>query len=468
MYLFYITMNFLTLRSGKKQSGLAAIARYGQLILLLSVAFLEGCRPNTDDVVQPVTSYGRTADQYSAEVATKWSGLQLKLAQTTAGNTPPVVSRALGYAGLTLYESIVPGLPTHRSLAGQLTGLTTLPKPETNQEYNWALSANAAEATILRSLWANTSDANKKLIDSLETALSASFGKDVPEAVVGRSVAFGKGIGDAIFAYAKTDGGHEGYTRNFPASYVVPTGAGLWRPTSAQLIPMQPTWGQNRSFVTANATTDPPGPTTFSTQTNSPFFIQAMEVYSVSKSLTDEQKAIALFWSDDPGKTFTPPGHGISIATQILQKEKATLAKAAETYAKIGIATTDAFIACWRCKFKFNTIRPVSYINQTIDPLWKSLLTTPPFPEYTSGHSSGSGAAALILEDQFGTNYAFTDHSHDARGLTARSFKSFREYGEEAAISRLYGGIHYRYSNEQGLANGRRIGQNVVALGWRK
>lgn len=461
-------MNYSTSRSRQKQFNLTSMTRYGQFVLLVSISLLQSCRPNTGDIVQPVTSNGKTADQYSADVATHWSDLQLKLAQTTAGNTPPVVSRALGYAGLTLYEAIVPGLPTHRSLVGQLAGLTTLPKPETNEEYNWPLSANAAEATILRSLWANTSDANKTRIDSLETALSGSLGKDVPEAVINRSVTFGKSIGDAIFAYAKTDGGHEGYSRNFPASYVVPTGAGFWRPTSTQLIPMQPTWGQNRSFVTVNNTTDPAGPLVYSTQTSSPFFAQAMDVYSAGKNLTADQKAIALFWADDPGKTFTPPGHGISIATQIIRKEKVTLAKAAETYAKIGIATTDAFIACWRCKYRFNLIRPVSYINQAIDPQWKSLLATPPFPEYTSGHSSGSGAAALILEDQFGSSYAFTDHSHDTRGLTARSFNSFREYSEEAAISRFYGGIHYRYSNEQGLANGRRVGQNILALGWRK
>lgn len=449
----------------------ALIIRHNQLLWLVLLIFLplaEACRSKSDDVVQPGTSTGKTADQYSADVATAWSTLQLKLAQTTVGNTPPVVSRALGYAGLTLYEAIVPGLPTHRSLAGQLNGLATLPTPETNQEYNWPLSANAAEATILRGLWANTSDVNKKLIDSLETTLSANFGKDVSPAVVSRSAAFGKSIGDALFAYSKTDGGHEGYTRNFPASYVVPTGPGFWRPTSTQLIPMQPTWGQNRSFVPINATTDAVEPLTYSTQTNSPFFAQALEVYALGKNLTAEQKAIALFWADDPGKTFTPPGHGISIATQVLQKEKANLAKAAETYAKIGMATTDAFIACWRCKYKFNILRPISYINQTIDPLWTPLLATPPFPEHTSGHSSASGAAALILEDQFGANYAFSDHSHDTRGLTARSFKSFREYGEEAAVSRLYGGIHFRNANEQGLANGRRIGQNVLALGWRK
>lgn len=438
------------------------------LVLLLFLSLLEACRPQPDDMVQPVIPNGKRAGQFSADVAIQWSKLQLKLARTTVGNTPPIVSRALGYAGLTLYEAIVPGLPTHRSLVGQLNGLTTLPTPQANQEYNWPLSANAAEATIIRGLWANTSEANKKTIDSLEAALLTNLGQDVPVAVVNRSVDFGRSIGGAVFVYSKTDGGHEAYTRNFPASYVVPTGPGLWVPTSAQRIPLLPYWGQNRSFVTANATTDPDQPIPYSAQPNSLFFEQAMEVYKTVKNLTADQKEIALFWADDAGKTFTPPGHGVSIATQILQNEKATLAQAAETYAKIGMAATDAFISCWRCKYRYNVIRPVSFINQAIDPRWQPLLDTPPFPEFTSGHSSGSGAAALILEDQFGHSYAFTDHSHDARGLKARSFKSFHEYSKEAAASRLYGGIHYRHANEQGLANGRRIAKNILALEWER
>lgn len=432
------------------------------------VLLLQACRTQPDENVTPATLIGKTTDEYPADVAIKWIDLYLHLAQTTPGNTPPVVSRAVGYAGLTLYESVVPGLPTHRSLAGQLNDLVMLPSPDATQEYNWALSANSAQATIVHGLWANTSDANKKLIDSLETALSAELTKDVSTDIVMRSVAFGRSIGEAIFAYSKTDGGHEGYTRNFPANYVAPTGAGLWRPTSAQLIPMLPAWGQNRSFAAADASADPPSPPTYSTQVSSPFFSQALEVYSTGKNLTVDQKAIALFWADDPGKTFTPAAHGLSITTQILQQEKVSLAKAAEAYAKVGMATTDAFIACWRCKYRFNLLRPVTYINTAIDPAWKPLLATPPFPEYTSGHSSGSGAAATVLEDLFGANYAFTDHSHDKRGLPARSFKSFKEYSEEAALSRLYGGIHYRNSNEQGLSNGRRIAQNVLALGWKK
>lgn len=442
--------------------------RPGWLAIVVLLIVFQACRKQPDDVVNPATSLGKTADLYTADVATKWADLQLKLAKTTAGNTPPVTSRAFGYAGLTLYEAVVPGMTANRSLANQLNGLAALPVPEVGQEYNWGLSANAAEAAIVKGLWANTTDANKKTIDSLETALAAELKGDIAETIVKRSTAFGQRMGEAIFEYSKNDGGHEGYTRNFPASYVVPTGAGLWRPTSAQLIPMQPTWGKNRTFVPVNATVDPASPLTYSTQTTSPFFAQGLEVYTTGKNLTAEQKAIALYWSDDPGKTFTPPGHGVSIATQIIRKENANLAKAVELYAKIGMATTDAFICCWRCKFRFNTLRPVSYINQAIDPAWKPLLATPPFPEYTSGHSSGSGAAAYILEDAFGANYAFTDRSHEKLGLGIRSFASFRDYSEEAASSRLYGGIHFRHGNEQGLANGRNVAKNVLALGWKK
>lgn len=404
----------------------------------------------------------------SSDVATKWAALHLKLAQTSPGATPPVVSRAVGYAGLALYEAVVPGMTEYQSLVGQVQSLTALPLVENAKEYNWGASANASQAQILRSLYANTSAANKSTIDSLEMALTADFGKESAKDITDRSAVFGKAIATAIFEYSRTDGGHEGYTRNFPANYTVPTGVGFWVPTSAQKIPMQPTWGQNRVFARSNASVNVVAPTPYSTNIRSDFFKNANEVYQIGKTLTDEQKAIALFWADDPGKTFTPPAHATSILTQIIRDNAMKLNVAAEAYAKLGLATTDAFVCCWRIKYQYNLIRPVSYINLTIDPKWTSFLTTPPFPEYTSGHSSGSGTAAAALANIFGETYNFTDRSHDNRGLKARSFKSFTEYANEAAMSRLYGGIHYRESNERGMSNGRNVAQNVLALRWKK
>jgi hypothetical protein len=148
----------------------------------------------------------------------------------------------------------------------------------------------------------------------------------------------------------------------------------------------------------------------------------------------------------------------------VLRREDGSLARAAEVYAKVGIAVCDAFIACWHQKYVSNLLRPVTYIGRLLDPTWLPLLDTPPFPEYTSGHSVQSGAAFQVLTDLFGERYPFVDHTHDERGLAPRSFGSFFEAAEEAAISRLYGGIHFRSAVENGVTQGRCIGTAVSAL----
>jgi hypothetical protein len=189
------------------------------------------------------------------------------------------------------------------------------------------------------------------------------------------------------------------------------------------------------------------------------------------KNLTPEQKEIALFWADDPGKTSTPPGHSISIASQVLREKNASLALAAETYARVGMAVADAFIGCWNTKYQYDLIRPISYIQNVIDPTWNNPsitdpVTTPPFPEYTSGHSVQSGAAASVLTALFGDSYKFTDNTHVQRGLPARTFYSFFQAADEAALSRLYGGIHFMPAIELGLMQGKCIGEKINSLMW--
>jgi hypothetical protein len=194
-------------------------------------------------------------------------------------------------------------------------------------------------------------------------------------------------------------------------------------------------------------------------------FAEAFEVYTTVNALSDEQRAIARFWSDDPGSTSTPAGHSLSILTQVLRARDASLAEAAEAYAFLGIAVADAFIGCWRVKYTHNLLRRITYIRATIDPGWSDPLplVTPPFPEYTSGHSVQSAAAAAVLTAQFGV-VPFVDQTHDRRGLAPRSFTSFDEAAAEAAISRLYGGIHFRAAIERGLTQGRCIGEGAAAL----
>ena len=195
--------------------------------------------------------------------------------------------------------------------------------------------------------------------------------------------------------------------------------------------------------------------------------LEALEVYQTVKNLTAEQQEIARYWSDDAGKTGTPPGHAISVLTQVVRDQHLSLDAAAEAYARLGIAEADAFISCWQTKFATNVVRPITYINQVIDPSWTSPITTPPFPEYTSGHSVQSAAAATVLTALFGDDLAFTDHTHDALGFAPRSYSSFFDMANEAAMSRLYGGIHYRSAIDAGLEQGQCIGQRVVALKFR-
>jgi PAP2 superfamily len=273
-----------------------------------------------------------------------------------------------------------------------------------------------------------------------------------------------------VFAWSMTDGGHEGYLHNFPADYVPPSGPGLWVPTPPAFQPaLQPTWGENRCFVIADGSAVDSGPRTpYSETPGSQFHTEALEVYDAVNTATPEQRAIAAFWSDDPGTTPTPSGHSISIATQVLERERASLMTAAETYARVGMAVADAFIACWNSKHAYNLLRAVTYLQAQVDPMWLPQLVTPPFPEHPSGHSVQSGAAFTVLADLFGDWYSFTDHTHDERGLPPRRLDAFGRAVREAAISRLYGGIHFRPAIELGLAQGHRIGRAASRLPLRR
>jgi len=401
--------------------------------------------------------------QLSHEVATKWFELQLQLIPKTPGFTPPVVSRALGYSGLMLYESLVHGMPNYKSLVGELQELDKLPLPAKGQIYNWEIVANNAQFVIIEELYATNHQENTPKIIELRDAINQKLKEGVNEKIFKASVRYGEDIAEAIYKYSKSDGGHLAEKNNFPKDFKGMPGSCMWTPIGNQ-IALQPYWGNNRTFIKGNADFDLPSPPKCEIGNSSLMFSQALEVYSVGKNIKKKKKEIAFFWADDAGKTFTPPGHGVSISLQLIKKENFNLEKTAETLCRIGIAVNDAFVSCWKCKFKYNVLRPTSFIQTTIDPKWKSLLDNPPFPEYTSGHGTVSGAIATVLSDMFGYNYQFTDYSHESRGLKPRSFDSFFEFAQEAALSRLFGGIHYRISNEEGLKNGKRIGKSACEL----
>jgi hypothetical protein len=302
--------------------------------------------------------------------------------------------------------------------------------------------------------------------------MASDVNRGVSRDIVRRSTAYGEAVADHIFAWAQGDGAAKIVNMGFPLSYVLGSKPGHWVPTNQQglqQVPLLPDWGKNRSFALPQPGTCPlASPPPYSEDKSSDFFKQAEEVYDTRKSLTAEQEAIARFWSDDPMLSSTPPGHWVAIYLKLAQQENLSGAKMAEGFARLGIAVADAFIGCWHSKFEYDLVRPVTYIRKLIDPKWEPLLITPPFPEYPSGHSVQSGAAVEVLESIFGKAHAFDDDSHVEDGIAARHFASFEDAAQEAALSRLYGGIHYRAAIADGLVQGRCIGGFAVQLKMKK
>jgi hypothetical protein len=404
-------------------------------------------------------------------VINNWYGLTLELIRHTPGYAPPVASRTLGYMGVGLYESLAPEFKNYKSLVGQLNALTNIPKRFPNKTYDSATIENAVLSSLVERFFDNTGPSGLQSIKNLGKRLkqnleSRGIAKDVSE----RSRNFGTRIANAIFEWAKTDGGANGMHAGYPQTFTPPKEANSWVSLSpTQPRPLLPYWGNNRTM--ALKTGDECGisaPPAYSEKPDSAFYKEALEVYNISKNRTEEQTSIARFWSDDAMLSKTPPGHWVGLLMQLLNDKNAPLEMYAEGYARLGIAVNDAFIGCWKTKYEYNLLRPVTYIKRLIDPKWESMLTTPPFPEYPSGHSTQSAAAAEVLTQLMGENQSFTDHTHDEDGLPARSYTSFRAAANEAALSRLYGGIHYRAAVERGLEQGKCIGEKVAKLQFKR
>jgi hypothetical protein len=226
----------------------------------------------------------------------------------------------------------------------------------------------------------------------------------------------------------------------------------------------------NRAFAMTSPRDCPaPPPPEYDESKNSAFYQDAFEVYRISKAATQEQRQLALYWADDPGKTPTPAGHWTFIASDLLRNSKANLADAARTMAQLNLAMADAFIAAWSTKYQHSLLRPVTYVQLVIDSNWvPTMMETPPFPEYPSAHSVQSSAAAGVLEQVFGATTRFTDNTHNDRGWGPRDFASFQVAADEASRSRLYAGIHFGFGVRGGQIQGRCVAQKVLTLRLRK
>ncbi|RXG27320.1 vanadium-dependent haloperoxidase [Leeuwenhoekiella palythoae] len=386
--------------------------------------------------------------------------------------SPPVASRIYAYSNMAAYEVLVQNNPDYKSLAGQINELGETPKPDADAAVNYDVAALVAQMEMAKSL-IFSEDRITEMRDSLYMQW-----KEQNPTELEASKAYGLKVADHIKAWM--DGDMYKQTRTMPKFSVNPDNPSRWQPTPpAYMDGIEPHWMKIRTLVIDSADQFKPiPPPAFSLEEGSEFHKQLMEVYDVRNAMTEEgdeseKMEIAKFWDCNPyvsthkghlmfaTKKITPGGHWIGIVKIATKKANADLMETVYVYTKTSVALFDGFISCWDEKYRSNLIRPETLINQYIDDAWAPVLQTPPFPEYSSGHSVVSGAAAEVLTQIYGDNFQFDDDTETAYGLPVRSFDSFRNASSEAALSRLYGGIHYRAAIEEGLKQGRQLGQFV-------
>jgi hypothetical protein len=424
-------------------------------ITIMLLGLLSGC-------VKPPFPLPPTANEEPANVVYGWYKLVAKIQLNT---TPPQVTlqniRNLSYVGVGLYEAVRPGIRGAVSLSTKLYQMPAMPAAE-NWAYSWSESANAALASMFRQLLGGLTDANKASMDSLEKVYNDRFRSHISNAVFTRSQTFGRSIATAIYNWSTTD--------NFTTSsvgYVLPVFPGSWVPTPPAFAPPLGAFLINsRPFLKSSLTSAlPPPPLSYSKEPSSSFYKAAKELYDIGKALTAEQKAIAYWWADfgGPGIGFQAGIHPLNIVTDVLQSKNVKLGQAAEIYAKASIAMKDGIFRTWRSKFHYNLLRPVTYINNIIDPAWTSYLPTPPYPEYTSGLVSLYAPSMQVLKRAFG-DIPVTDYTYTFRGDAPRKFNSFSKLVDEVALSRIYGGIHYRFTQNISVEFGTHFGDEVANI----
>jgi hypothetical protein len=386
--------------------------------------------------------------------------------------SPPVASRIYVYPNIAAYEILSQNNETYNSLSDQIDGLDAIPTSE-DQNINPRVAAMVAHMELSKQL-IFTEDRITQFRDSLYTIWENKNSSEFEAS---------ERYGMQVAAHIKNWMNQDNYsqTRTMPKFVVESDDPSRWQPTPpAYMDGIEPHWSKIRTIALDSASQfKPEKHPEFSLKKGSDFHTELMEVYDTSVDITErgdesEEIEIAQFWDCNPyvsvtrghlmfaTKKITPGAHWIGITKIATRENNYDFDETVYAFTKTSIAIFDAFISCWDEKYRSNLIRPETLINQHIDEQWKPILQTPPFPEYTSGHSVVSGAASTVLTSIFGDDFAFDDDTEVPFGLPIRSFTSFNQAADEAAISRLYGGIHYRAAIDNGLSQGRNVGNLVV------
>lgn len=363
--------------------------------------------------------------------------------------TPPEASRVLAYMGVAGYETLAQAFDDEKGFTDLLSGNPKLPSgPE--EVYDPVSAMAQCYFLVLQEALNRHLATYERRPQSLLKRQLEQREKYFSHDEIERSTEHGKRVAEALIDWMKKDGYSK--TRTY-AFYQSPTRVGNpagWETTDFGQVPMEPYWSTHRLFMLEDVEICPvDSPVQFSSAPGSKFYEAVNELVKIDRNITPEQMEIAFFWADCPGDTPTPPGHWSAIIGELSVQKDLSLIMTAKAHALVGIGMADGFITCWKMKYKYNLVRPKTYIHDFIGPAdWEPFVETPPFPEYTAGHSTISNTAAGILEGLLGDSVAFTDSFHVAIGLSPRSFNSIREASREASLSRVYGGIHYRFTVE--------------------
>jgi membrane-associated phospholipid phosphatase len=385
-------------------------------------------------------------------------------------NFPPMIAaRNYAYANIAAYECLSAGDSSLESLAGRIKDLTQLAGPPEGKVIDFQLAALLAFVKVGNAV----TFPEGSLMDYHARLLKMADSLEVPSSIIKSSHVFSDSIAAAILRWSKGD--HYAATRG-ASRYSINDSVGRWVPTPPTYESgLEPHWREIRPFVLDSASQFRPGrPPVFDMRPGTVYHKSLMEVKNTVDQLTDEQRHIADFWDDNPfkmhvsghvmfaTKKFSPAGHWMNIVGIAAHKANADFATTVTAYAHTAIALFDGFISCWDEKYRSNYVRPETVINEKLSGEWHPYIQTPPFPSYTSGHSTISAAAAEVMTSFFGDQLSFTDTSLLEFGIANREIKSFRQAAQEASISRLYGGIHYRFDLDSGNAAGSRLGKYIV------
>lgn len=383
--------------------------------------------------------------------------------------SPPVASRIYTYPNLAAYEILQQLDQDYQSLHGFLNDFPIIPLPGKDEKINHYVAACAAFCEVGKSLVYS----DEMLDGFFENLVDRISGNDSRhQQTLEASIAYGRTVADEIIAWAATDGYKE--TRS-QTGHTVSGIEGQWKPTPLDYMDgLEPHWNKIRPFCLKSANQFiPERPTPYNTDTGSQFYKEMLDVYHAVEIDPVTNLEIAKFWDCNPfvmihkghttysEKKLTPGGHWMNICRIVSKQTNLSALQASEVYAKVAVAINDGFISCWDEKYRSNYIRPVTAVHELHDPKWFPPLTTPNFPEYPSGHSVISASAAIVLTDLFGENISFIDSTETPYGIPPRSFGSFIEASEEAAISRFYGGIHFMPAITNGIKQGKAVGSWV-------